>query len=128
MTEPLFLTLDQVRLLHQMALERHGGQEGIRDLSTLESAVMHPRNIWYYRQGDLFDLAAGYAFHLAEAQAFFDGNKRAAVAASFVFLEMNGFSVPEATEEFYAAMIGIAQRRVTRKDLAVILRRLCHAA
>jgi len=74
--EPAFLDPEQVRILHHIALERHGGQDGVRDAAAFESAVMRPRNVWYYAQGDLFDVAAAYAFHIAEAQAFLDGNKR----------------------------------------------------
>jgi death-on-curing protein len=74
MTEPTFLTLEQVQDLHHRALELHGGQDGVRDPWALESAVIHPRNVNYYAQGDLFDVAAAYAFHLAEAHAVLDGN------------------------------------------------------
>lgn len=27
-------------------------------------------NAWFYGRGDLYDMAAAYAFHIAEAQAF----------------------------------------------------------
>ena len=124
MSEPVFLTLDQVKALHRFALERHGGQDGVRDAATLESAVMHPCNVWLYGQGDLFDIAAAYAFHLAQAQAFIDGNKRTGMAAALVFLEGNGISVPEATDPLYEAMIAIAERRLDKPGLAALLRRL----
>ncbi len=42
MSEPVFLTLDQVKALHRLALDRHGGQDGVRDAATLESAVVSP--------------------------------------------------------------------------------------
>jgi len=106
-------------------LELHGGQDGLRDESAFESAVMQPRNAWHYAQGDLFDVAAAYAFHIAEAQAFVDGNKRAGMSAALVFLEGNGVSVPEATGELYAAMIAIAERRAGKPELAALLRNLC---
>lgn len=122
--EPAFLTIKQVAALHRMALERHGGQDGTRDESGFESAVMQPRNIWLYAQGDLFDVAAAYAFHLAESQAFVDGNKRTGMAAALVFLAGNGVTVPEATAELYAAMIAIAERRLDKAGLADLLRRL----
>jgi death-on-curing protein len=122
--EPAFLTTEQVAILHRMALERHGGQDGMRDESTFESAVMQPRNVWYYAQGDLFDVAAAYAFHLAESQAFLDGNKRTGMSAALVFLAGNGVTVPEATDELYAAMIAIAERSLNKAELAVLLRRL----
>lgn len=124
MSEPVFLTLDQVKALHRLALDRHGGQDGVRDAATLESAVMHPCNVWLYGQGDLFDIAAAYAFHMAQAQAFIDGNKRTGIAAALVFLEGNGVSVPQATDELYAAMIAIAERRMDKSGLAALLRRL----
>jgi death-on-curing protein len=122
--DPAFLTLDQVEALHRLALQRHGGQDGVRDPAGLESAVMQPLNVWFYGQGDLFDVAAAYAFHLAQSQGFLDGNKRTGVAAALTFLEAHGVVVPEATPELHAAMIGIAERRLGKPDLASLFRRL----
>ncbi|MBL9169622.1 MAG: type II toxin-antitoxin system death-on-curing family toxin [Verrucomicrobiales bacterium] len=127
MSDPVFLTIEQIKILHRLSLERHGGQEGVRDPATLESATMHPCNVWLYGQGDFFDIAAAYAFHIAEAQAFVDGNKRTGMGAALVFLEGNGFPVPAATEELYQAMIAIAERRMGKAGLADILRKLCGA-
>jgi death-on-curing protein len=122
--EPAFLDSGQVEFLHRTALERHGGQDGVRDAAAFESAVMQPRNVWYYAQCDLFDVAAAYAFYLAEAQAFIDGNKRTGMSAALVFLEGNGVPVPEATGELYAAMIAVARRSIGKPELAALLRRL----
>lgn len=124
MSDPVFLTIEQVKTLHRIALDRHGGQDGVRDAATLESAVMQPCNVWLYGQGDLFVIAATYAFHLAEAQAFIDGNKRTGIGAALVFLEGNGVPLPEATEELYAAMIAVAGHRMDKVGLAALLRRL----
>src|ERR1700678_2503952 len=128
MSEPTFLTLDQVEALHRRALEQHGGQDGVRDPWALESAVIHPRNVFYYAQGDLFDVAAAYAFHLAESQAFLDGNKRTGIAVALVFLRLNGVTVSRATEELYAAMIAIAEKRMGKPELAALLRRMGETA
>jgi death-on-curing protein len=124
MSEPTFLTLEQVEDLHRRALEQHGGQDGVRDPWALESAVIHPRNVFYYAQGDLFDVAAAYAFHLAESQAFLDGNKRTGIAVALVFLRLNGVTVSSATGELYPAMIAIAERRMGKPELAALLRGL----
>jgi death on curing protein len=128
MSEPTFLTLEQVEDLHRRALEQHGGQDGVRDPWALESAVIHPRNVFYYAQGDLFDVAAAYAFHLAESQAFLDGNKRTGIAVALVFLRLNGVTVSRATEELYAAMIAIAEKRMGKPELAALLRRMGETA
>jgi death-on-curing protein len=124
MSEPVFLTREQVEELHRLALEQHGGQDGVRDPYALDAAVMHPRNVHFYAQGDLFDVAAAYAFHLAESQAFLDGNKRTGMAAALVFLRLNGATVPQATDALYAAMIAIAEKRIGKPELAALLRKL----
>jgi death-on-curing protein len=41
----------------------------------------------------LFAIAAAYAFHIAESQAFLDGNKRTALGSALVFLEINGVNI-----------------------------------
>jgi len=109
-------------------LEQHGGQDGLRDEAAFESAVLHPRNIWYYAQGDLFDVAAAYAFHLSQSQALLDGNKRTGMAAALIFLKLNGKTVLRHSDELYAAMIAIAERRIGKPELAALLRGLCEPA
>jgi death-on-curing protein len=69
---------------------RFGGLHGLRSEHGLESAVAQPQNVYHYGGGDLYEIAAAYAFHLAESQAYFDGNKRTAVQAALDFLEING--------------------------------------
>lgn len=97
----------------------------MRDSAAFESAVIQPQNAWFYAQGDLFDVAAAYAFHLAESQAFLDGNKRTGMAAALTFLRLNGKTMPRHTEELYAAMIAIAERRMNKVGLAAVLRQIC---
>ncbi len=81
-------------------------------------------NTWFYGRGDLYDVAAAYAFHIAEAQAFIDGNKRTAVAAALSFLGKNGEPVLEDDGSIYQAMIDIANHRLDKPGLAAIFRRL----
>jgi death-on-curing protein len=124
---PAFLSAEHVLALHQFALEQHGGQDGLRDEGAFESAVIQPQNIWAYAQGDLFDVAAAYAFHLAQSQAFLDGNKRTGMAAALTFLRLNGVTIHRHTDELYRAMIEIADRRLDRVGLAAALRQVASA-
>jgi death-on-curing protein len=121
--EPIFLTLEQVLAIHARSLVEHGGSEGIRDRGLVESALASAKNTYYYAHGDLFDVAASYAFHLAESQAFLDGNKRTATVSAMVFLALNGVYVQPAPWEFYLAMIDIAEKKKTKADLAGIFRK-----
>lgn len=127
MKEPSFLTPDQVCELHREAIERFGGTLGIRDAGGLNSAIFHPQNVFFYGRGDLFEIAAAYAFHIAEAQAFLDGNKRAAIAAALTFLEGNGVATEVESAPLYEAMMMIANRQMSRLELADLFRRLFNA-
>lgn len=68
MSEPIFLSLDEVRRIHTRSLAEHGGTDGVRDAGLIESALASAKNTFIYGAGDVFDVAAAYAFHLAEAQ------------------------------------------------------------
>ncbi|MSU20846.1 MAG: hypothetical protein EXS30_05575 [Pedosphaera sp.] len=67
MNAPIFLSVEDVEFLHQRSIARSGGTLGIRDRAGLESAVNHPKNVYFYGQGDYFDIAASYVFHIAES-------------------------------------------------------------
>jgi death on curing protein len=73
---------------------------------------------------DLYAMAAAYAFHLAEAQAFLDGNKRVAAAAAIVFLDFNGIEILDPSGRLYDAMLAIAVQRLDKAGLAHLLRSL----
>jgi death-on-curing protein len=122
--EPVFITRGRVDALHQRSLVEHGGQDGIRNEHGLESALAQAMNVFFYGQGDLFDLAATYAYHIAENQPFIDGNKRTAVTTALAFLELNGISTSAITNaELYDAMIAIAEKRLDKAGLAGVFRR-----
>ena len=122
--DPVFITFEQVLRAHEHSLQLHGGSAGIRDEGLLRSAVEQPLNDFFYGHGDLFAIAAAYAFHIAQAQAFLDGNKRTAITIALAFLEQNGIATDSATDRLYDAMIGIAERRLTKADLAALFREL----
>ena len=96
---------------------------GIRDPGLLESALTSAKNTFYYGHGDLFDVAASYAFHLAESQAFIDGNKRTAVASALVFLARNAVYAEAPKWELYLTMIDVAEKKLSKPGLARIFRK-----
>lgn len=72
-----------------------------------------------------FDVAASHAFHIAEAQAFCDGNKRTAIATAIAFLAGNGFEptvTGELQDTLYEAMIAMAEKRMDKAGLAALFR------
>lgn len=123
MKDPAFLAEADVLSLHRRGLEQHGGMDGLRDPGAFASALHQPEAVWFYTQGDLFDLAATYAFHLAQNQPFIDGNKRVAVAVALSFLELNGVNTSPCPDQVvYDAMIALAEKRLDKSGLAVVFR------
>ncbi len=121
--EPEFLTREIVDAIHQEQINEFGGLHGVRDQNSLESAIMAAQNVYFYGRGDVYEVAAAYAYHLAESQAYFDGNKRTGIQAAFVFLEGCGIPCDRLSEDrTYEAMIKIATHEMSRTDLAEYFR------
>ena len=126
----VFPSLAEVLELHSAALERHGGAEGVRDANLLESALAQPIASFggQLLHADLFLMAAAYLFHLVKNHPFVDGNKRTGLAAALAFLDVNGVTIDRGTHELFEMTIGVAEGRLTKDDIAEILRRLAHVA
>jgi death-on-curing protein len=112
------LEIEEVQRLHERSLKAYGGTAGVRDFGLVESAVDQPKNDFYYANADLFGIAAAYAFHIAQAQAFLDGNKRTALTAAMTFLEMHGIDTTCDWRILHDAMIAIAEKRLDKAGLA----------
>ena len=97
MNEPLWISEEIVRVIHQDQIHQHGGSLGFRDENLLAASLARPRHLLAYSQPNLFDLAAAYGYGLAKNHPFIDGNKRTAFAVMATFLLVNGYllEVPE---------------------------------
>ena len=124
--DPEFLSLEDVKELHRLSLERFGGSDGIRSDSLLESATYQAQAGFggEFLHPTLYDMAAAYAFHLAENQPFVDGNKRTALLSAMTFLRINGIRIDQPTDELYQAMIRVAEKKLDKNGLAELFRRL----
>jgi len=99
--DTIFLSVDDVLLLHADTIDIDGGSHGVRDHGLLDAAVAMPRQQFggAYLHEDLAAMAAAYMFHIAQNHPFVDGNKRAAALSALVFLNVNGIAeLPEPKE------------------------------
>lgn len=126
MKEILFLTLAEVVEIHTDSIKRYGGSPGIRDINLLSSTLAIPYASFQdqFLHVDIFEMAAAYAFHISQNHPFADGNKRTALVAALVFLELNGISLSDPEEKLYDAMIALASGNLDKIGLAAILRKL----
>jgi death-on-curing protein len=112
-----------VDLAHSIALEQWGGLTGVRDEAAIEAALHRAMNKVSYGGGvDLFDLAAAYAFGLATAHGYVDGNKRTAWMVCVAFLDLNGYAVTGPAIEKFRAVMELVQHGLSEADFAKLLR------
>lgn len=126
MADALFLTLAEVIQIHADQIHRYGGQAGVRDLGLLESALAQPEASFSgkWLHADHYEMAAAYSYHLCQNHPFIDGNKRTALAAALVFLELNGVSILDPRGRLTNAMFRIASGKMSKADFAKLLRKL----
>lgn len=123
MKEPLWLKREWVDALHFQQLKRFGGLYGIRDEGAIESALARPINQWAYEQAkDRAALAAAYGFGLARSHGYSDGNKRIALVAMGVFLELNGSTLEASETEVVEVILSVAAGNMSEEDLESWLR------
>lgn len=115
---PTFLSVDDVLVLHAIAIEDQGGDSSIRDRGMLESTVAVPAQQFNgeYLHPDISAMAAAYAFHICSNHPFIDGNKRAAVAAMIAFLSDNGKMFEAATDECERVILQLAEGRLEKME------------
>ncbi len=113
----LFLRTHEVLAIHAHAIEEFGGGHGVRDAGALEAALTAAENRAYYEQATLITCAATYAYHLTQAHAFLDGNKRVAAAVAEIFLELNGAELHTTNDEIVSLFLDIAAGQVARQDV-----------
>lgn len=126
MKELIFLTLAEVIDIHSNQIELYGGQNGVRDMGLLQSALAQPEasfaGQWLHE--DIFLMAAAYAFHICQNHPFFDGNKRTALASALVFLELNSISIDDPKQKLLEATLNMAKGALSKQQFAQILKEL----
>ena len=110
-------------LLHDESLATHGGDSGMRDEGLLDSALMRPENLAAYEQPDFAALAASYCVGIAKNHPFVDGNKRAALLATGLFLLLNGKKLTASQADATLAILGVAASEISEAEFAAWVRR-----
>lgn len=127
MTEPPgidYLTLDDLLALAAALL---GEPVPLRDLGLLGSAAARPRTTAFGADAypDVWSKAAALLQSVVNNHALVDGNKRLGWLATAVFLELNGQSVAEATNDrVYELVMAVAAGDPDVAEIADRLRAL----
>ncbi len=105
--------MQDVLALHQRQLEHFGGAPGIRDAGLIEAALARPQS-GYYK--DLVEEAAALWESLTMNHGFIDGNKRVGLAATYVFLRINGLELKASSKATLSFVIGSLEAKTFEKN------------
>ncbi len=102
--------------IHDQIIINSGGILGIINHGLIESSIEHMKNDLYYP--NLEDKLTHLFFSINKNHCFNDGNKRASIALTAYFLEINncGFIVPRFIDQMENYSVDVADNRID-KDL-----------
>lgn len=114
------LDKEDVLAIHEAAIIKFGGLDGVRDEGLLESALAQPFQTFGGEElyPTLAQKAARYAYGIASNHPFVDGNKRTATAVMGAFLRLNGCRFKPRHGELLTTMTGVADGSVSFEELA----------
>lgn len=121
----IYLSTEEVLLLHEYQIETFGGSHGILNPNLLESAVLRPQASFSGEEvyKSVFEKAAVLMIGLIKNHPFVDGNKRTGLHASLVFLKLNGVSLKAPNEKLVKIAVRIARGKLSVEAVAKELER-----
>ena len=115
---PKWLTQRVVRYLHHRSIIDFGGHAGAVNEELFEAALARPRHKLADEDPDLATLVAAYGYALARSHCFTDGNKRVALLAIDVFLQINGQQLTAPEPEPFVMVARLAGGELDENELA----------
>ena len=115
----IWISAEDVILIHSRVIEGSGGLDGLQDRNGLEAAVSAPMQTFDGKELYPTDLEkiARLGFGLASNHAFVDGNKRIGAMMTQLLLKWNGYDLTLHTGELADMFIAIADGTAKEKDL-----------
>lgn len=130
-----YLTIEFVFYIHMVAIDEafceYDGHvkysqemRGVKDVDLFKSAVLLPQQT--FGGEDLYptilDKASCYLRSLAMDHPFYDGNKRTALLATVIFLEMNGYKITCDNDTLYHLTKEIVENKYSVQKIANMLK------
>lgn len=115
----IWISAEDILLIHSRVIEGSGGLDGLRDSAGLEAAIAAPMQTFDGQELYPSDIEkiARLGFGLASNHAFVDGNKRISAMMTQLLLKWNGYDLTLRTGELADMFIAIADGTSNGKDL-----------
>lgn len=102
---------EDVLRIHRLLIDQFGGSHGVRDESSLNSAINRP--FATFDQQELYpepvDKAAAILESIVTNHPFIDGNKRTGYVIARLFLLKSGLDIKATQEEKYEMVIAVSK-------------------
>ncbi|HRN96079.1 MAG TPA: type II toxin-antitoxin system death-on-curing family toxin [Candidatus Levybacteria bacterium] len=118
-----YLTVKDILLLHELAIDNFGGSHGLRDFALLESAVLRAQTTFEGQDlyPTIFLKGAALVHSLLLNHMFVDGNKRTAMFAMMEFIELNGYMMTVNQEDVVKTALWIENDKPEIEEIATWL-------
>ena len=115
----LWISAEEVILIHNRVIQGSSGLDGLRDSAGLEAAIAAPMQTFDGQELYPSDIEkiARLGFGLASNHAFVDGNKRIGAMMTQLLLKWNGYDLALRSGELAEMFIAIANGAAKEKDL-----------
>ena len=111
------LRSDVLRAVHARLIQAYGGLQGIRDGNALESAIARPRHLHNYTgEVRIGALAASLSWAILRNHPFADGNKRVALAAFVMSVQLNHHQLVCSEPEETAMVLNAAASKISEDE------------
>ncbi len=106
----IFLTKEQILLMHRQLIERYGGTHGVRDEGLLDSALNAPFQSFdeYEFFPTVVEKAVRLCSGLVKNHPFHDGNKRIGTLTLLTTLDLNHISICTNSSELSEVILHLA--------------------
>lgn len=115
----IWISAEDVILIHSRVIQGSGGSDGLRDSAGLEAAIAAPMQTFDGQELYPSDIEkiARLGFGLASNHAFVDGNKRIGAMMTQLLLKWNGYDLTLRSGELADMFIAIADGTAKEQDL-----------
>jgi death on curing protein len=116
--------IEFVCYVHDRIIEVSGGSKGFHDENLVKSALARPLQTAFEKEiyPDLLTKAAALLDSIARNHGFRDGNKRTAMAAAIIFLELNGVYVNFTNEEYENFILYVVNQKPGLEEITFWLK------
>jgi death-on-curing protein len=116
----VFISIEEVVLIHEKMIEIGGGSSGIRDIELLHSALERPKASFggKYLYKSALEMGAAMLQSLVKNDLFIDGNKRTAFFATLRFLEKNNFNYSFENKDIVNFMVSVDTQNLSIHEIA----------